>query len=187
MLRPFPSFQAGTQCELPEDVPPGGVPDELPDVLPGEVLPDVLPGDEPVPVELEPEPDEPTAEGEVLELDPDGLLLVAPDEERGVAVEPALGEEVEPLLLEPPLLLDPELSHAPKDTAESSAAAISNLLSITLSPYGFSCSGIRSSFSDNVSREPITGYRVEKFRSLARIRPEHYWRLTQKFLPPGEI
>ncbi len=172
---------------MPEDVPPDGAPDELPDVLPDEVLPDGLPGDEPVPVELEPEPDLAPAEGEVLELGPDGLLLVAFDEERGVAVEPALGEEVEPLLLEPPLLLDPELSHAPKDTAESSAAAISNLLSITLSPCGFSCPGIRSSFSDNVSREPITGRRVEKFRSLGSPRLGHYWRLTQKFLPSAEI
>ncbi len=115
----------------------------LPDEFPDEVLPaDELPGGEPLPDELEPEPDDAPPEGDVLELDPDGLLAVLPDDgERGVAVElapgeevePALREEVEPLLLEP-FLLEPELSHAPSDTAESSAAAINSRLFIRSFP-----------------------------------------------------
>lgn len=109
------------------------------DEFPGDVLPeDELPSDE-----LELVPEEAPLGGEALELEPDGLVE---DGERGVAVEPALGDEVEPLLL-----LEPELSQAPSDTAESSAAAISNLLSIRSSPCALSCSAIRSSFPGDAS------------------------------------
>lgn len=102
--------------------------------LPGEALPEGgLAGD------VVPAPDELVVpDGDVLEPEPDGLVAVLDEDgERGVAVEPLLGEEVEPLLLEPLPLLGPELSQAPSDTAERSAAAISNLLSIKIVSIGF--------------------------------------------------
>lgn len=123
-------------------MPLGGL---LLDEFPGEALPeDELPGDVlPAPDELLLVPDEAPLDGDVLEPEVDGLVAVLDEDgERGVAVEPLLGEEVEPLLLEPLPLFGPELSQAPSDTAERSAAAISNLLSIQIVSIGLSCSEI---------------------------------------------
>ena len=70
-------------------------------------------------------------EGAVVEPElPDGLVAELPPGEvgeRGVAVELLLGGLLEPLLLEP------ELSQATSEAAESKAAAISHFLSIIVS------------------------------------------------------
>src|SRR5690242_12276415 len=111
--------------EPDEDAPPPlGVllgdeaPDEDAPPALGELPEELLP--------LDGDVDEPElCEGLVAELlpDEDGELLLAP--------EPLLGGLLEPLLLEP------ELSHATSEAADRKAAAISHLLSITSSPYGF--------------------------------------------------
>jgi hypothetical protein len=108
--------------EEPDDdaPPPLGV--VLGDDVPDEDAPPAL-GE--LPEELLP------LDGDVVEpAPPAGLVAVLPDEdgELFVAVEPLLGELLEPLLLEP------ELSHATSDAADRKAAAISHLLSITSSP-----------------------------------------------------
>lgn len=144
------SFEVATSAylELPEPL------DELPPAEPlglGVLLGDELP---PFDGELvEPElPDEDGGlfvaveplllDGELVEPEvPDGLVAeLLPDEdgELFVAVEPLLGGLLEPLLFEP------ELSQATSDAADRKAAAISHLLSIRSSPYGFTCSGFRS-------------------------------------------
>ena len=111
--------------EAPPEAPPapgvllgGEVPDEDGPPALGELPEELLPADGAV--------DEPELpDGLVAELlpDDDGALLVA--------LEPLLGGLLEPLLLEP------ELSHATSAAADRKAAAISHLLSIASSPFGF--------------------------------------------------
>jgi len=118
--------------ELPE--PLDEAPPDAPPVL-GVLLGDEAP-DEDAPPALGVLPEELLPlDGDVDEPElPDGLVAeLLPDEdgELLVAVEPLLGGLLEPLLLEP------ELSHATSEAADRKAAAISHLLSITSSPYGF--------------------------------------------------
>jgi hypothetical protein len=157
--------------ELPEpldEAPP------LPGVLLGDEAPDedappapgVLLGDE------VPDEEAPPALGELpeelLPLDGDvdepelrdGLVAELLPEEDGeglVAVEPLLGGLLEPLLLEP------ELSHATSDAADRKAAAISHLLSIASSPYGFTL--LRPPEPRCFTVTPITERRRQKFRA----------------------
>lgn len=122
---------------LGDEAPDEGAP-PAPGVLLGDEVPDeeALPALGELPEELLP------LDGDVDEPELcDGLVAELLPEEDGedlVAVEPLLGGLLEPLLLEP------ELSHATSDAADRKAAAISHLLSITSSPYGLRCSGLRS-------------------------------------------
>jgi hypothetical protein len=146
--------------ELPE--PLDEAPPDAPPVL-GVLLGDEAP-DEDAPPALGVLPEELLPlDGDVDEPElPDGLVAeLLPDEdgELLVAVEPLLGGLLEPLLLEP------ELSHATSEAADRKAAAISHLLSITSSPYGFTLLRLPEPRCLMRHCDPITERGRQKFRA----------------------